>query len=86
MDEAVRAYILRGSSCFNHTLLVCSGRLSSKIVLKAARVGMPMVASISAPTSLGTSLADRLGVTLVGFVRGMRCNIYVHPERLSCTS
>lgn len=85
VDKAVGAYVLRGSAYFNHTLLVCSGRLSSEIVLKAARVGIPILASISAPTSLGVSLATQLGVTLVGFVRGFRCNIYTYPDRLTFT-
>lgn len=85
VDKAVGAYILRESAYFNHTLLVCSGRLSSEIVLKAARVGIPILISISAPTSLGISLATQLGVTLIGFVRGFRCNIYTYPDRLTFT-
>ncbi|MEM2848958.1 MAG: formate dehydrogenase accessory sulfurtransferase FdhD [Candidatus Bathyarchaeia archaeon] len=85
VDKAIGAYILRESAYFNHTLLVCSGRLSSEIVLKVARVGIPILVSISAPTSLGVSLAAQLGVTLIGFVRGFRCNVYTYPERLMFT-
>ncbi len=85
VDKVVGAYALRKSMHFNHTLLVCSGRLSSEIVLKAVRVGIPILASISAPTSLGVSLATQLGVTLIGFMRGSKCNIYTHPKRLILT-
>lgn len=85
VDKAIGAYILRESAYFDHTLLICSGRLSSEIVLKVARVGIPILVSISAPTSLGVSLATQLGVTLIGFVRGFRCNIYTHPDRLTFT-
>jgi formate dehydrogenase accessory protein FdhD len=53
------------------------------MVLKAARVGIPIIASISAPTSLGISLADRFRITLIGFVRGAKFNVYTHPERLT---
>lgn len=83
LDKVVGLRVLKGLTDFSHTLLVCSGRLSSEIVLKSARVGIPIVASISAPTSLGLDLAERLGVTVVGFVRGGRFNVYTHSERIA---
>jgi len=62
-------------------LLVVSGRASFEIVQKAIRARIPALASISAPTSLAVDLARRSGLTLAGFIRGSRINIYAHPER-----
>lgn len=63
-------------------LLVTSGRITSEIVLKVARRGIPVLVSRSAPTSLGVKLALDTGVTLVGFVRGERMNIYANGWRV----
>jgi len=82
VDKVVGSYLLKGFENFGHVFISCSGRLSSEVVLKAARIGVPLIASISAPTSLGVSLAEKLAITLVGFVRGMRFNVYTHPERI----
>lgn len=62
--------------------LVISGRLSYEMVLKGACAGIPLICSISAPTSLGVELARRTGVTLIGFLRDRGFNIYSHPERV----
>ncbi|MBT9135307.1 MAG: Sulfurtransferase FdhD [Firmicutes bacterium] len=66
--------------------LVMSGRISSEMVLKAGRMRVPVLVSRSAPTSLAVDLAGRLGITLVGFVRGRRLNIYTCPERVLATT
>jgi FdhD protein len=63
-------------------LLLTTGRVSSEIVLKCARNGIPVIISRSAPTSLAVSWAERFGITLVGFVRGKRMNVYTNPERI----
>ncbi len=63
-------------------LLVVSGRTSFEMVQKAARAGIPVVASVSAPTSLAIDLAVAMNVTLAGFVRGDALNVYAHPERI----
>jgi len=65
-----------------HHLLLVSGRGGFEIVQKALAAGLPMLASVSAPSSLAVQLARELGLTLVGFLRGKRFVIYSGPERL----
>jgi FdhD protein len=64
-------------------IIITSGRISSEILLKVAKRNVPIIVSKSAPTNLGVKLADDLGVTLVGFVRGKRMNVYTHAWRIS---
>ena len=64
-------------------IIITSGRISSEILLKVARRNVPIIVSKSAPTSLGVRLARDLGLTLVGFVRGKRMNVYTHPGRIA---
>jgi FdhD protein len=64
-------------------VLMVSGRISFEIVQKAAVCGIGTVAGVSAPSSLAVQAADRLGVTVAGFVRGESYNVYSHPERLA---
>ncbi|WP_027365299.1 formate dehydrogenase accessory sulfurtransferase FdhD [Desulfotruncus alcoholivorax] len=63
--------------------LVFSGRVSSEIVLKTARLGVPVIISRSAPTDLALELAGQLNVTVVGFARGNRMNIYTAGQRIT---
>lgn len=63
-------------------ILLTSGRVSSEVVLKAARRNIPLLISKSAPTSLAVKLADDLGITLIGFVRGQRMNLYANEWRV----
>ncbi|MEP6866057.1 MAG: formate dehydrogenase accessory sulfurtransferase FdhD [Deltaproteobacteria bacterium] len=63
-------------------LLFLSGRAGYELVQKAIMFGVPIVASVSAPSSLAIELAERFNVSLVGFVRGMRANLYAHGWRL----
>jgi len=65
------------------TVLALTGRLASEIVEKAANVGVPIMISLATTTDKGIDVAKRRGVTLIGFVRGGRFNVYTHPERLS---
>ena len=64
-------------------ILLTSGRISSEILTKTVRAGIPILVSRSAPTLLAVRFAQRLGVTLAGFVRGARMNIYSHPQRIT---
>ncbi len=63
-------------------ILLTTGRISSEILIKAAKMGVPLIASRSAPTDLAVKHAGDLGVTVVGFVRNQRMNIYTYPERV----
>ena len=63
--------------------LLSSGRVSSEILIKTARREIPLLASRSAPTDASVSLAERLGITLIGFVRGERMNIYAGAWRVT---
>ena len=64
-------------------VVVTSGRISSEILLKVARRKIPILISKSAPTSLSVKLADKLGITVVGFVRGKRANVYTNTWRIT---
>ena len=68
---------------FVGTLIASTGRLTGDIVLKAARMRIPLVASLATAISSGIDVAAGTGVTLVGFVRGERMTIYTHPDRVS---
>ena len=62
--------------------VVLTSRASYEMVLKSARAGIPVVAAISAPTSLAIELADEAGITLIGFARDARCTVYTRPARV----
>ncbi len=81
VDRLVGAALLEDAS-LTHTALLSTGRISSEMVVKAARAGVPVAASRSAATSNAVDLAARHGVTLVGFARGDRMNIYTGGERV----
>lgn len=64
-------------------VLLCTGRISSEILVKAARRGVPVVVSRTAPTDLSVRLAGKLGITLVGFVRGGNVSVYAGTGRIT---
>ncbi len=81
VDKAIGAAATSGIS-FGECFVALSGRLTSDIVLKVVRVGVPVLASLAAATDTGITLARSLNLTLVGFVRGKRMNIYSLPDRI----
>jgi FdhD protein len=81
IDKIFGQCIWEGISTHNQIILT-SGRISSEIVIKIARNNVPVLASKSAPTNSAVKLADLLGITLIGFVRGTRMNVYSHHQRV----
>jgi len=71
---------------FSNKMLLTSGRISSEIVSKVARRNIGLLVSRSAPTSSALELSERLNITLIGFVRGERMNVYTHPNRIEVSS
>lgn len=81
LDKILGECLLQGWPTADKVLLT-SGRISSEAVLKAARMGVPILISRAAPTSLAVNLARELGLTLVGFARGRRFNVYSETGRI----
>jgi FdhD protein len=82
LDKLVGAAALRGELPFRGGVLVVSGRVSFEIAQKAAMAGAPVLVAISAPSDLAVATAERLGMTLVGFVRDVSFNVYAGRERI----
>ena len=81
VDKAIGMAALKQTD-FGECFLASSGRLSGDIVFKAAKVGIPIIASLAAALDSGIEMAESANVTLAGFVRGKRINIYNAPERI----
>jgi FdhD protein len=81
VDKAIGYCLLRGIS-LRDKVLVSTGRASYDMVAKGVRVGVPILASISSPTSLAVELAEALNCTLLGYLRGRTFNIYTHGWRI----
>jgi len=82
LDKLVGGAALAGELPLHNRLLLVSGRVSFEIVQKAAVAGIAFVAAVSAPTDLAVEAAERIGMTLVGFLRGDTFNIYAGRERV----
>jgi FdhD protein len=82
VDKIIGRLLMREELPLSDYLLCVSGRASFEIVQKAVIAGVPIVAAVSAPSTLAIELARAYGVTLVGFARADSFNIYSHPERI----
>jgi len=83
VDKVVGRLLLDGDLPASDTLLVVSGRAGYEIVQKSVGAGMPLLAAVGAPSSLAVALAREFNLTLVGFLRGDRFNVYSGAERLT---
>jgi FdhD protein len=83
MDKLVGHALLAGELPASDRIGLVSGRASFELVQKAAVAGIPILCAVSAPSTLAVATAARLGMTLVGFLRGARFNVYSHPERIA---
>lgn len=82
VDKVIGLKALKGQGGFGDSILLTSGRQSGEVVLKAANMGIPIIASFKAPTYTGISMAEMTGITLVGFLRGKRMTVYTNPTRI----
>ncbi|WP_210365218.1 formate dehydrogenase accessory sulfurtransferase FdhD [Bacillus sp. REN3] len=80
--DKIYGYCLRKKISLHDKVIVFSGRISSEILLKVAKIGCPIVLSKSAPTEKALKLSDELGITTIGFIRNKSLNVYTHPERV----
>lgn len=85
VDKVLGHRLRRGELPADDTILVVSGRAGFELVHKAVVAGVPMLAAVGAPSSLAVSLAKTFGLTLVGFLRGERFNLYTSAERIDTT-
>ncbi len=83
MDKVVGRALLDGLVPLGERILCVSGRLSFELAQKAAVAGASILVGVSAPSSLAIELAQERGMTLCGFARGERINVYTHPSRIS---
>lgn len=81
VDKVIGDILLKNIS-FKGKIMLVSCRVSSEIISKCSRWGIPILASRSAPTDLAIEIAEMSGMTLVGFVRGDRLNVYANPQRI----
>lgn len=82
LDKLIGSQVLAGAMPLNDRILMVSGRVSFEIVQKAAVAGIPIIAAVSAPSDLAIETAERLGATLIGFLRGDGFNVYTHDARI----
>lgn len=85
VDKVLGTALMDGLALpFRNALLLVSGRAGFELAQKATMAGIPLLAAVGAPSSLAVDVAEANGLTLVGFLRGERCNVYAHRSRLNC--
>ena len=82
LDKLIGNFCSVKFSNISSSFIIISSRASYEMIQKSAAIKVPLVVAISAPTALAIRLADKLGITLIGFARGRNFNIYTHKERI----
>lgn len=82
VDKVIGYCLLNNLFPLSRHVLLVSGRASFEILQKSLAARLPMIAAVSAPSSLAVDFAVRSGQTLIGFLRGTRMNVYAHPARV----
>jgi FdhD protein len=85
LDKVIGERHMAGALPLRATVLLVSGRISFELVQKAGAAGIPILVAVGAPTDLAVATAERIGMTLIGFVRGGRFNVYSRPDRVDLT-
>lgn len=80
--DKIIGYILENKLNLTNKIILTTGRLSSEMVLKSGKAGIPIIVSKSAPTNIAINLAKKLNITLIGFARGKRFNVYNNEENM----
>jgi FdhD protein len=80
--DKIAGTLLRIEPLLPHKILITTGRISSEMLQKATRLQVEMLISRTSPSSLSIQLAEMMGVTLIGYARRNRFNVYAHPERI----
>ncbi|MFN9520421.1 MAG: formate dehydrogenase accessory sulfurtransferase FdhD [Bacteroidota bacterium] len=83
MDKLVGAMLASHPDTFSQSILLLSGRASFELLQKAAMAQVPIVCAVGAPSNLAVQTAEEFGITLIGFLRGERFNVYTHAERIT---
>jgi FdhD protein len=83
--DRVIGYALRNGIDLSHTFIIASGRISSEMARKCLTANIPIIVSRGATTTLAVEIAEKNGLTIVGFVRGVKMNIYTHRDRIKVT-
>jgi len=86
LDKVIGASAVTNALPLHGTILLMSGRVSFELVQKAAAAGIPILVAVGAPTDLAVDTAAAVGMTLVGFLRGERFNVYGRPDRLGLSA
>jgi FdhD protein len=84
VDKPIGALFVKSRLPANNRMLLVSGGASFELVQEAATAGIPLLAAVGAPSSQAVETGQRFGITLAGFLREDRFNVYCNPERIYC--